>query len=143
MNKTEIEFIKDRVSQIKMCIVGHVETIVNNVLLPEEISNEELHKMLIDGSFTVKEFDYYDDFWSSKRSGFPLLRELFEFEETEAMKKAKAFNVTVRNKRDEFVTEVELEANRIVDKVVLGIVEKIELPSLLSEFAKMQDDFAL
>lgn len=136
MNKTEIEYISARVSSVVKCTNGKISTRLEKKKKGTGLTDVAKIRQIRDGRATLR-----DDFEISRISryldGAKGLFLYFDFAVTEKQTEKIKHNERVDRAIDEMHTSVELAGERLVDKVVLGIIDKTALPQELEELARM------
>lgn len=138
MNKTELTYIKNRISVVVKCTNGNIATKLNKSKKSTGLTDSRKYKMIADGKAMLKtEMQILE--LQSAYNGRVLDRLLmcYEYPTTEKQREKIAHNKIIENKIDSLMLEVELAGNRLLDNIVLGIIEASEVPNALHELGEM------
>jgi len=137
VNKTEIEYIKGRVGEVVLCVNGDINTKLNKKKHKVWLNDAEKIKQIRKGEATLLP----DVELAKKKGGYDygveVLDKFFSYKTTPAQKKLKRENDRIQSKIDDLCLQVEAAGRKIVDRVVLGIIAKQDLPGELEQLGNM------
>lgn len=139
MNKTDIDYVKARVNQVVLCTCGTITTKINKQIVVAALTKEEKIRLIREGKATLLTNQELRD--GVKAGSWPdkdvALITCFTYPESEAQKQAAVHNKSFLSKLDEITQEVHLEGARLVDSIVMGIIDKTKLPDALKTLGEM------
>lgn len=139
MNKIQLDYVKNRVSEVVKCTNGEIATSFNNLKKESAISLSEKLDQIRSNTAVLRpvtdltkadNFHHYNNFHE-------VLLKCFEYKETFQQVKDRQYNERVETKKEDIMTEVTLAGKRLIDDIILGIVELDLIPEKLHELASV------
>ena len=138
MNKTNIDYFKNRIAQAVKCTNGEISTRLNKTKISTGLSTEVRLSMIRLGQATLKpdyELNNSDKYYG--RAAADVVCESFIYPLTPQQEGAIRHNKCIDSKIEELHTEVELEGARLLDRMVLGVVTDEQVPDELKAIGDM------
>jgi hypothetical protein len=141
MNVTQVNYLKDRVGHVAMCISGKIQQELEPIALPKEPekpSATEMFKAIKAGKVTLKPINDFSNYINlTDAYTYNDYEKQVASHDKECAKIQKVYDVLEKEINDR-VAEVHLESKRIIDDYVLGLVSLETLPERLEEFTLTQ-----
>lgn len=138
MNKTDRNYLESRVKEIVQCTNGTVASILNKLKKSEGLTNDEKFHMIVSGQASLKSESEIHNLESSYgRQHFKVLVDCFDYPLTDHQEACINHNKRIDSRIDEIMQEIELEGKRIIDRVVLGLLDNSDIPAELHRLGKM------
>lgn len=142
MNKTEIAYIEKRVNQVVKCTNGRISTKISRKKKGTGLTDNAKLSQIRSGRATLKD-DLEITAITSRWGGIEGLLRYYNFEITPKQREKINHNNRLDQAEEEMHTTVELAGRALIDKVVLGVIDKRELPAELGKLSRMFDKATL
>lgn len=138
MNKTNIDYFKNRIAQAVKCTNGEISTRLNKTKISTGLSTEVQLSMIRLGQATLKpDYELNTNENTYGRTTADIVCRSFVYPLTPQQEDAIRHNKCIDNKIEGLHTEVELEGARLLDRMVLGVVTDEQVPDELKAIGDM------
>jgi len=138
LNKGELEHIKNRVENIVKCTNGEIATKLNRLQKGTGLTNTKKYNLICEGKATIlSEHELLGISKYAYNNCFEALLMCFKYPKTTTQVEKITYNDRIKNKTEELMQEVTLEGKRLIDKIVLGLVELESVPEELHKLGSM------
>lgn len=138
MNKTNIEYFKNRIEKAVKCTNGEISTRLNKTKISTGLSTEVKLSMIRLGQATLKpDYELSNSDKCYGLSAVDVVCRSFVYPLTPRQEDAIRRNKCIDNKIEGLHTEVELEGSRLLDRMVLGVVTDEQVPDELKAIGDM------
>ncbi|MHA1739244.1 MAG: hypothetical protein ACTSWD_11710 [Candidatus Heimdallarchaeota archaeon] len=138
LNKTEMEHIRQRIDSIVKCTNGEIATRLNRIKKGTGLTVPRMYEIIKAGKATIlSEHEILKTEKYSYTNMFEGVCKCFSYPETVTQKDKKEFNWRIEQKKEELMQEVTLEGKRLIDRIVLGLVELKYVPEELHKLGSM------
>lgn len=137
MNKTTIEYVRNRVSEVVKCTNGAISTKMNKKKKGTGLTFAAKIRQIRSGKAELIgdiELGGYESGYHN--SAEKELNRLFKFKTTDKQKEKIQYNKNIDTAIEEMHTTVELAGKALIDKVVLEIIPVKDMPAALEDLAR-------
>lgn len=140
MTKTEIDYIRGRVNNVVKCTNGVIATKQEKKKKSTGLSNGRKLAQIRSGKATL-----IDDFKIANidvrwKEPLETLLKFYDYEITENQKEKIKHNERIDCATEDLQQSVELAGERLIDEVVLGLIDVSELPMRLEKLSRMSSN---